>query len=75
MSKQKKQGREKLRETQKTVKLKLSQGGWDPTIQEALLVLIHHQEALIELLIQKGVFSLEEFESRVEEEIERSLKV
>ena len=67
--------KDRWKNAQRTVKLKLSQGKVDPLLQETILVLLHHQEALIQLLVEKGVFSMEEFEAKVEEEIARSLKL
>lgn len=75
MTEKREKNKKRLEDLKKTVKLKLPKGKTDSTLQETALILMHHQQALIELLIEKGVFSVDEFEKQVDREIARSFKL
>lgn len=44
------------------------------TLEETALVLMYHQQAIVDLLIEKKVITQEEFERQVDLEISRSMK-
>ena len=59
----------------KTVRLTNLKGDSEKALHEMVIFLMNQQEALIHLLVDKKVFSREEFEAQVDKEISGSVKL